>query len=495
MVAGAPGLSRSTHGSPHFLRLPTPRSDLRPPHARDRPLERNLDKERRTCSVGSMTPQPARSDRLATRIMLGLVAGIVLGLILREAASWWPAFGPRVLWTMTQVFDPFGQIFLRLLFFVVVPLVFGSLAVGVVQLGRLDRLGPLAAKTFALFGLNMAVGVALGLLFMNGVAPGGGIDPAVRDQMIADQAATVTELSRKAGEQRELGFSFNTAVNMFMPRNLLGAVADFQVLPLIVFALLVGAAGTMLPQEKRVGMQRALETTNELMVRIVHWALELAPYAVAALLCSVVVKYGAGYLGKLALFAGGLLVVMVVHLFGTMSVLLKVFTRRSPLPFFRAIRTILVTAFSTSSSNATLPTTIQVTREELGVSASTAGFVLPLGATMNMSGTALYEGCVVLFVAQVYGVDLSLAQQVTLLLLAVLSAVAVAGIPGGSLPLIMGLLATFHVPPEGIALVLGMDRILDMARTALNVGADVVTACIVDDSSPQAAVQGSSGGG
>jgi DAACS family dicarboxylate/amino acid:cation (Na+ or H+) symporter len=149
--------------------------------------------------------------------------------------------------------------------------------------------------------------------------------------------------------------------------------------------------------------------------------------------------------------------------------------------FFKATRAILVTAFSTSSSNATLPTTIQVSREALGISASTAGFVLPLGATMNMSGTALYEGCVVLFVAQVYGVPLSLGSQVTLLLLAVLSAVAVAGIPGASLPLIVGLLANFRIPPEGIALIIGVDRVLDMARTTLNVAADVVTACIVDE--------------
>jgi DAACS family dicarboxylate/amino acid:cation (Na+ or H+) symporter len=172
---------------------------------------------------------------------------------------------------------------------------------------------------------------------------------------------------------------------------------------------------------------------------------------------------------------------MALHCFGTMSLLLRLFTRRSPLEFFRAIKTILITAFSTSSSNATLPTSIQVSRERLGVSAPVAGFVLPLGATMNMSGTALYEGCVVLFIAQVYGVPLGVGQQVLLLLLTVLSAVAVAGIPGASLPLIVGLLANFNIPAEGIALVLGVDRILDMCRTTLNVAADVVTAVIVDE--------------
>ncbi|MDW8310958.1 MAG: cation:dicarboxylase symporter family transporter, partial [Verrucomicrobiales bacterium] len=160
---------------------------------------------------------------------------------------------------------------------------------------------------------------------------------------------------------------------------------------------------------------------------------------------------------------------------------LKWLSRRSPWEFFRAIRAVMVTAFSTSSSSATLPASLQAARENLGISASTAGFVLPLGATMNMSGTALYEGCVVLFVAQVYGIELGVAQQLTLLVLAVLTAVAVASVPGGSLPLIVGLLAQFGLPPEGIALVLGVDRLLDMARTVLNVSADLVTACIVDE--------------
>jgi DAACS family dicarboxylate/amino acid:cation (Na+ or H+) symporter len=199
------------------------------------------------------------------------------------------------------------------------------------------------------------------------------------------------------------------------------------------------------------------------------------------MIASVAIKFGIQFLKPLSLFVLGVLFVMALHLFGTMSLMLKLLSRRSPLAFFSAIRTILVTAFSTSSSNATLPTTIQVSRENLGVSASTAGFVLPLGATMNMSGTALYEGCVVLFVAQVYNIPLNLGQQTTLLILAVLSAVAVAGIPGASLPLIIGLLINFGIPPEGIALILGVDRLLDMARTVLNVAADVVTACIVDE--------------
>jgi DAACS family dicarboxylate/amino acid:cation (Na+ or H+) symporter len=198
------------------------------------------------------------------------------------------------------------------------------------------------------------------------------------------------------------------------------------------------------------------------------------------MLFSVIVKNGAGIVKSLAAFVVLCLVAMALHLFGTLSLWIKLLARRSPLEFFRSVRVALVMAFSTSSSNATLPASLQVCRENLGVSPSVAGFVIPLGATMNMSGTALYEGCVVLFIAQVYGVPLGLGAQVTLLLLSVLSAVAVAGIPGASLPLIAGLLASFGVPPEGLAIVIGVDRVLDMARTTLNVAADLVTAVIVE---------------
>jgi DAACS family dicarboxylate/amino acid:cation (Na+ or H+) symporter len=258
-----------------------------------------------------------------------------------------------------------------------------------------------------------------------------------------------------------------------------GSLGD--VLPLIVFAILVGAVGTQLAAEKQRRLQAGLDLVAELMTGIVHFALRLAPYAVPAMIYSVVVKVGVDILVALGVFVLGCIFVLLLHLFGTMSVFLKLWSRRSPLAFFRDIKAVLITAFTTSSSNATLPASLDCARDTLRVRPSTAGFVLPLGATMNMSGTALYEGCVVLFVAQVFGVDLNLAQQVTLLCLSVLSAVAVAGIPGGSLPLIAGLLIAFGVPAEGIGIVIGADRILDMTRTVVNVGADLVTTVLVDE--------------
>jgi DAACS family dicarboxylate/amino acid:cation (Na+ or H+) symporter len=220
---------------------------------------------------------------------------------------------------------------------------------------------------------------------------------------------------------------------------------------------------------------------TELMTGIVHLALRLAPYAVPCMIYSVLVKSGLDILVALGVFVLGCAGVMALHLFGTMSLWLKIWTTWKPKAYFAAIKDVLVTAFSTSSSNATLPSALANATENLKITPSTAGFVLPLGTTMNMSGTALYEGCVVLFVAQVFGVDLSMGQQITLLLLSVLSAVAVAGIPGGSLPLIAGLLITFGIPAEGIGIILGTDRILDMCRTATNVGCDVTTALVVDE--------------
>jgi DAACS family dicarboxylate/amino acid:cation (Na+ or H+) symporter len=423
---------------------------------------------------------------LATRILWGLVIGIVAALATLGVGQWHAptlAFMQRV---SSAVFDPLGQVFLRMLFFVVIPLVFSSLASGIVQLGQLNRLGPLAGRTFALFVANMVVGVAIGLVLMNLLQPGQHIDPITTQKLMAEYGGSALQSVRTHAEQPSL--SLGLLVEMFMPRNLFGAVVGNNrgvigdVLPLILFAILIGAAGTQLSPDKRQRLQDGLDLITELMTKIVDFALRLAPYAVPAMIYSVIVKVGLDVVLALSVFVVGCLLAMTLHLFGTMSLWIALLARKSPWTFFKQIRPVLVTAFTTSSSNATLPTSLAIAQEELKLRPTTSGFVLPLGATMNMSGTALFEGCVVLFVAQVFGIELSLATQVIMLLLAVLSAVAVSGIPGGSLPMIAGLLVTFGIPPEGIGIIIGVDRILDMARTAVNVGSDIVTAQIVDDS-------------
>ena len=422
--------------------------------------------------------------RLANRILWGLVLGAVAGSLTLLAGGLYPDLLPAARRFSALVLDPLGQVFLRMLFFVVIPLVFASLALGVAQLERLAQLGPLATRTFILFFLNMSIAVALGLIMMNVIEPGSAMDPEAKTRLLEEYGGTAQQHIERQAAQPEL--TPMTVVDMFMPRNLFGAFVGNNrdllgdVLPLILFAILVGAAATRLPSHQGAKLRSALGMVNDLMTGIVHFALALAPYAVPALIYSVIVKIGWDIVVALGVFVLGCILTMMLHLFGTMSLWLRLLAKRRPLEFWRLIRPVLVTAFTTSSSAATLPAALAAAREQLGIRPSVAGFVLPLGTTMNMAGTALYEGAVVLFVAQVFGVELGYLQQLTLLLLAVLSAVAVAAIPGGSLPLIAGLLVAFGIPPEGIGIILGVDRILDMTRTMVNVGSDVVTATVVD---------------
>ncbi|MEO5812713.1 MAG: dicarboxylate/amino acid:cation symporter [Rhodanobacter sp.] len=426
----------------------------------------------------------SKSTPLATRILWGLAIGVVAAVITLGVGEIFPPVLEAMRKISVAVLDPFGQIFLRMLFFVVIPLVFASLASGVAQLGNLEKLGPLAGRTFGLFVANMLIAVALGLLMMNLLQPGHHLTADAQALLMQEYGGSAMQVVDTKASQP--GMSFATVVEMFMPRNLFGAFvgnsrgALGDVLPLILFAILVGAAATKLPEDKRLKLQAGLDMISDVMTGIVGFALRLAPYAVPALIYSVIVKVGLDILLTLSVFVVGCTLALMLHLFGTMSVWLRFLAHQSPLAFFRTIRPLLITAFSTSSSSATLPAALATAHDDLHLSPSTAGFVLPLGATMNMSGTALFEGCVVLFVAQAFGIELSLANQAILMLLAVLSAVAVAGIPGGSLPLIAGLLATFGVPPEGIGIIIGVDRILDMLRTTVNVGSDIVTAAVVD---------------
>lgn len=424
------------------------------------------------------------SGRLANRILWGLLAGAVAGGITLLLGRAFPGLLDAARQFATLVLDPVGQVFLRMLFFVVIPLVFASLATGVAQLDRLGQLGPLAVRTFVLFFLNMAIAVTLGLVMMNVLEPGAAMEPEARARLLEEYGGAAEQhVARRAAQPDVTPMA---VVDMFMPRNLFGAFvgndrnALGDVLPLILFAILVGAAALKLRGERREQLRSGLTLVTELMTGIVHIALSIAPFAVPAMIYSVVVKIGWDIVIALGVFVAGCIAMMLLHLFGTMSVWLRLLARRSPLETFRLMRPVLATAFSTSSSAATLPAALAAAREQLAVRAPVAGFVLPLGTTMNMSGTALFEGCVVLFVAQVFGIELGFAQQATLVLLAVLSAVAVSAIPGGALPLVAGLLASFGIPPEGIGIILGVERLLDMTRTMVNVGSDVVTTIVVD---------------
>ncbi len=407
---------------------------------------------------------------LHRKILAGLVLGAAAGVtcnVLGRGTSWLEDVN-------TYVADPVGRIFLRMLFMTVVPLVFASLAVGVALLGDLRRLGRIGARTMLYFLLTTVLAVGIGLLLVNATQPGAGLDAATRTSLLETYRQEAAERAPEGGP----GFGIHTFVNI-IPRNPIDAAARGDMLAVIFFSLVLGVALTLLPKERARPLVGVLEALGDAMVAIIGIVMKIAPYGVAGLIFVVTSRFGWEILRELALYVVLVVAGLLFHQSVSFSVLLKLLGRTSPRDFFRRAQPVMVTAFSTSSSNATLPTTIKVSEESLGVPKEIAGFVLPLGATMNMNGTALFEGITVLFVAQVFGVSLSLGQQLVVVLLSVLMAVGAAGIPGGSIPLLMLVLQAVGVPGEGIALVLGVDRILDMCRTVVNVTGDMTCAVYV----------------
>lgn len=441
---------------------------------------------------------------LHTKILLALVLGATAGivtnvftpraalepsqlLLVRPLAGYGPWTGPLtslpvalappaptfVDGLITYVMRPMGEVFLRLLFLTVIPLVFSSLATGVAQLGAMGHLGRIGLKTFAYFVITMTMAVVIGLALVNSVRPGAGLPRETSERLLREYGS---EAAKRTSQP--VAFGLDTFLNI-VPRNPLAAMVQMDMLATIFFALLMGLALTRIDPQRSQLLVRTLEGINELMVVVIGWAMKLAPLGVFALLFTVTARFGFDLLRPLGLYILVVLVGLAIQMFGVLSVLIALLSRMSPLDFFRRVRSILVTAFSTSSSNATLPTSIRVTQEELGVPPPIAGFVLPLGATMNMNGTALFEGVTVVFLAQVFGVDLSLGDQIIVIVMAVITAIGAAGVPGGSLPLLVMVLAMVRVPEMGIALILGVDRLLDMCRTTLNVIGDVAAATFV----------------
>lgn len=417
---------------------------------------------------------PAETRRgipLHTKILLGLLVGAVAGIVanLQARDAVW------LEWLVDNVAQPVGQIFLRMLFMVVVPLIFTSIALGVASLGDLRRVGRVGGKTLGFFLVTTAFAAAIGLLMVNTIRPGDTVDAATRDQLMAEYATQATE---RAVLAEEGGFGINTFVNI-IPRNPVEAAADGQMLSLIFFALIFGLALTQISRERADPVLRVLEGISEAVMVIIGLAMKIAPLGVAGLIFAVTARFGLEVLKSLGLYVVMVLIGLALHQFIVIPFLARTLAGVGPLDFFRRARAMMVTAFSTSSSNATLPTTIRTAQENFGVPPSIAGFVLPLGATMNMNGTALFEGMTVLFLAQVFGIDLTIGQQMLVIGMSVITAVGAAGVPGGSIPLLVLVLEMVGVPGMAIALVLGVDRILDMSRTVPNVTGDLLTSLVV----------------
>jgi DAACS family dicarboxylate/amino acid:cation (Na+ or H+) symporter len=410
--------------------------------------------------------------KLATHtwILIGLLAGAAAGV----TANLVVGGSAGLLRFVGLVTEPAGRMWLSALIMVVIPLILSTLALGVAGLGSLRRVGRIGLTSLGTFLVLTALSTVLGLAVMNVVAPGEGLDESLRDQLLRTYQGQARDAMGLGGNE----ISIDLLVNI-VPRNPVAAAAEGNMLAVIFVALMVGVALVSLPEEKAGPMRRFLDSLGHVTVAIIELVMKLAPVGVFCLIFSVTARFGFDLLVSLAAYVVTVIASLAAFLVVGYSVVLVTVARRSPLDFFSRARVVMVTAFTTSSSNATLPTTLRVAREEMGIPPEIAGFVLPLGATMNMNGTALFEGATVLFLAQVFGVDLTLSQQLLVVLLSVVTAVGTAGIPGGSIPLLVMVLGMVGVPVEGIAIVLGVDRILDMCRTVLNVTGDLVTAEVV----------------
>mgnify|MGYP001818643984 CR=1 FL=1 len=409
--------------------------------------------------------------KLHTRIALGLVLGAFVGGLCNAFF----AGEPWLVFVSENIMYPVGQVFLRLLFMTVVPIVFVSIALGVAGIGDMKTLGRLGGRTFGYFALSTLIAATIGLTLVNFIKPGEGLDEATRSDLMTRFSGGAESMTASGPPE----FGINTFVNI-IPRNPVAAAADMDMLALIFFALILGAALTVIPDKRSDPVIRVLEGVGDAIIVIINWAMKLAPYGVFGLIFVITSQFGWGILAQLGMYVGVVLVGLLLHATVGISSLVRIFGKLNPMLFWRSISAPIVTAFSTSSSMATLPTSIATAEKNLDVQPKIAGFVLPLGATMNMNGTALFEGITVLFLAQVFGVDLTIGQQIIVVILAVLTAIGAAGVPGGSLPLMMLVMATVGVPPEGIAIILGVDRILDMSRTTLNVCGDISASVYVD---------------
>lgn len=442
-----------------------------------------------TTDLDEETPDKPKGLALHSRILIGLAVGVVAGVAVNYILG---GEHPRVVWVVDHITNPIGQLFLRLLLMIVVPLVFSSLVVGVAGIGDIRKLGRVGLKSFGYCLVLSAISVVIGLTLANTIRPGKRVSQetkAALEQRYATDATKQVEAAKKAGAVQT---PLMQVVDTLVPSNPFAAMAGVpsnpstattggtpNMLHLMFFALIVGIAITLIPVKATAPLLRGLESLYKITAKIIEMIMKVAPYAVACLLFNNTARFGLDLLQALGWFVVTVLVGLSLHMFGVYSLSIYFLSRLSPFEFFRRIKTVILTAFSTSSSNATLPTALRVSEENLGVPQEINSFVLTVGATANQNGTALYEGVTVLFLAQLAGVDLSLGQQLMVVYLAILGGIGTAGVPSGSIPFIIGVLVTIGINPALIAIILGVDRILDMCRTTLNVVGDITAATFV----------------
>lgn len=393
-----------------------------------------------------------RKMSLSAKILLGLIVGIIFGLILPQA-SW-----------LTAVCKPIGSIFLNAIKMVIVPLVLSSLIVGTASVGDVRKLGRIGGKTIGYYLITTAIAVTIGLILGNMIDPGIGLTIPEGAKYAAGNPVPVSDV----------------LINL-IPANPLDALVKGSMLQIIVFALFIGI-GITLVGSKADPVAKFFDGFAEITYKIVGIIMAAAPYGVFALIIPVVQANGPVVLLPLGKVIVTVYLGCAIHAGVVYSLAVKTLGNMSPLKFFAGFLPAMSVAFTTCSSNGTLPVSMKCAEENLGVSKEVAAFVQPLGATINMDGTALYQGVCALFVAQVYGIDLSLGQQVTIILTATLASIGTAGVPGAGLIMLTLVLQSVGLPLEAVALIAGIDRILDMARTTVNVTGDAVAAVFVENS-------------
>jgi dicarboxylate/amino acid:cation (Na+ or H+) symporter, DAACS family len=443
-------------------------------------VERDAFEREIATDLDEETPDKPKGIPLHTKILIGLSVGVIAGVSVNRLLG---GDDSRVVWIVDNITQPVGQLFLRLLLMIVVPLVFSSLVVGVAGIGDIRKLGRVGLKSFGYCLVISAISVAIGITLANTIKPGRRIDPntsAALQQRYASDATKTVEAAKQASNATPKPLM--AVVETIVPKNPffgVGGKEDPNMLHLMFFALVVGIAITLLPVTVTTPVLRVLEGIYEITAKVIEMIMKVAPYAVACLLFNNTARFGLDLLQALAWFVVTVLLGLSLHMFVVYSLSIYLLSRISPLEFFRRVKTVILTAFSTSSSNATLPTALRVSEQNLGVPQEINSFVLTVGATANQNGTALYEGVTVLFLAQLAGVDLTLGQQLMVVYLAILGGIGTAGVPSGSIPFIIGVLVTIGVNPALIAIILGVDRLLDMCRTTLNVTGDLTAATYV----------------
>jgi Na+/H+-dicarboxylate symporter len=402
-------------------------------------------------------------SRLTKKILLGMALGIICGAVVNYAG----VEGFLKTFFIEGVIEIGGRIFLSSLKLLVVPMVFVSLVAGTGSLNDIKRLGRLGSKTFIIYTFTTAVAIALALLFAELVNPGLGFVMNAPASFEAKEAPSLVDV----------------IANIF-PSNPIQSMANGEMLQIIVFAILFGI-GMTLSGESGKRVLHTFNDLNEIIMKMVMLLIELAPIGVFCLLTKVFALQGFSAIAPMAKYFFTVLTILLLHCFVVYSGLLKFAGGLSPIKFFKKYAEVMIFAFSTASSNATIPVNIEVTEKKLGVNNSVASFTIPLGATINMDGTAIMQGVATVFVSQVYGIEIGLSGYLMVILTATLASIGTAGVPGVGLVMLAMVFKQVGLPVEGIGLIIGVDRLLDMVRTAVNVTGDAVISCVVAKSEKQ----------